>query len=91
MIDFVTALVYTVVTTLVGAITAAVIYARWYYGTLEKIKGLPVVVKPAFIGGSDFYAYKKIAHEADTENVKKYGKVYGVSLHNTTLTLTVVL
>ncbi len=79
MIELVTTLVYVVVTGIVGLITTAVIYARWNYGTLEKIKGLPKVIPPAFVGGSDIHVYKKIVHDQDTENVKKYGKIYGVS------------
>lgn len=80
MITLLTALGYFIVTVLVGIITAAVVYARWHYGTLEKVKGLPALIKPAFVGGSDLFLYKKIVHDADTENVKKYGKVYGVSI-----------
>lgn len=79
MITILVSLGYAAVTFLVGVITVAVVYARWHYGTLERVKGLPVVITPAFIGGSDPYVYKKIVHDQDSENVKKYGKVYGVS------------
>ncbi|CAL8107398.1 unnamed protein product [Orchesella dallaii] len=70
-------LAYVIITALVGLVTAAVIYVRWHYGTLEKVKGLPAVVKPAIVGGSDVYIHKKIVHDQDSENVKKYGKIYG--------------
>lgn len=79
MIEPLITLGYVLVTGIIGLVTGAVIYARWNYGTLEKIKGVPKVITPAFVGGSDIHVYKKVVHEEDTENVKKYGKIYGVS------------
>jgi len=63
----------------VGVITALIIYARWHYGTLEKKKGLTGVVSPAFVGGSSYKMYKEIVCDTDTQNAKKYGKIYGVT------------
>lgn len=63
---------------LVGLVTSAVVYARWNYGKLEKVKGLSVVIKPLFVGGSDVNIYKKLVHEQDDTFVRVYGKVYGV-------------
>ncbi|ODM88825.1 Cytochrome P450 3A21 [Orchesella cincta] len=77
MIGVLISLGYVVITALVGVITAAVVYARWHYGTLEKVKGLPAIIEPAIVGGSDVFVYKKIVHDQDIENVKKYGKIYG--------------
>jgi len=74
--------IYWLLTFLIGAITAAIIYARWNYGTLEKVKGLPAVIKPSFIGGSDPFIHKKIVCDDDTRNVQKYGKIFGVSVLN---------
>jgi len=56
------------------------IYTRWEYGTLERVKGLTGIAKPMFIGGSDPFQYKKVIYENDMENAKKLGSVYGVSL-----------
>ncbi|ODM89526.1 Cytochrome P450 3A40 [Orchesella cincta] len=77
MLGVLASLGYIIITALVGVVTAAFVYARWNYGTLEKVKGLSAVVPPALVGGSDVSVYKKIVHEQDTENVKKYGKIYG--------------
>lgn len=79
ILELLTSVGYILVTGLIGLVTGLVIYARWHYGTLEKIKGLPVVIKPAFVGGSDVFIYKKIVPDQDITNVKKYGKLYGVS------------
>lgn len=78
MIELVATLGYVLVTALAGLITVGIIYARWNYGTLERIKGLPAVVKPAFVGGSDIHIHTRIVHDKDQENVNKYGKVFGV-------------
>lgn len=79
MLEFVITFFSFLITLLVGLITAAVVYARWHYGTLEKIKGLQAVIKPYFVGGSDPYIYKKVVQNEDAKNVQKYGKIYGVS------------
>lgn len=57
--------------------TSLVIYARWNYGTLERL-GIPVV-KPSFILGSTPDLHLKVAHFEDIERFKKYGKIYGVN------------
>lgn len=78
MLDLIISLVYLLLVLLIGLVTVGVIYARWHYGTLERIKGVPAVVKPAFMGGSDIFLYKKIVHDTDSANVQKYGKIFGV-------------
>ncbi len=80
MIEIVTTLIYILVTGIVGILTAAFVYARWHYGTLEKVKGLRKVIPPSFVGGSDIHLYKKNVHEQDIENVKTHGKIFGVSV-----------
>ncbi len=63
---------------LIGVLTASIFYARWHYGSLENSKGLPVVIKPYFIGGSDPFFYKNVCCEEDIARVKKYGRIFGV-------------
>ncbi len=79
MIEILISSVYVLVTGIIRILTAVVVSARWHYGTLEKVKGLPKVIPPAFVGESDIHLYKKTVHEQDIENVKKYGKIFGVS------------
>lgn len=57
-------------------ITTLIVYARWHYGTLEKL-GIPVV-KPHFLLGSNWETrFEQIGYR-DVERVKVYGSVYGV-------------
>ncbi|CAL8106832.1 unnamed protein product [Orchesella dallaii] len=77
MIEILISIIYIVTTILVGAITTLIVYARWHYGSLEKVQGLVGVVKPYWVGGSDIFLHNKVIHVADAENVKKYGKVFG--------------
>jgi len=63
-------------------VTSLIVYARWNYGTLEKL-GIPVV-KTSFILGSTPDLHRKVAHFEDIERFRKYGKIYGVTIENET-------
>ncbi|XP_021967530.1 cytochrome P450 3A56 [Folsomia candida] len=69
---------YLFVTLLVGVVTTAIIYTRWNYGVLESTKGLPAVIQPYFVGGSDPFFYKSICCEDDMRRAKMYGPIYGM-------------
>jgi hypothetical protein len=73
------------ITIAVGLVTALVIYARWYYGTLENTPGLTGVVEPYFVGGSNPYTYKEVICLKDKENAREYGPIYGVGNFETRL------
>ncbi|ODM93120.1 Cytochrome P450 3A24, partial [Orchesella cincta] len=59
-----------------GLVAFLVIYARWHYGTLEKL-GIPVET-PHFILGSNPNGHKIVYAQKDLERFHKYGAVYGV-------------
>lgn len=67
-------LAFILITVLVGL----VIYARWHYGTLEKL-GIPMVGKPFLIFGNTIDAYSKAGGALDIERFNKFGPIYGVS------------
>jgi hypothetical protein len=77
LVEILTSVAYWGATLLVGVVSALIIYARWNYGTLEKVQGLKVV-KPAFVGGSEPFMYKKVVCHNDMQLTKEYGPVYGV-------------
>lgn len=64
------------ITGIVGLVAFLVIFARWHYGSLEKL-GIPVA-KPHFILGSDPDGHKIVYQERDLERFKQYGPVFGV-------------
>ncbi|OXA45210.1 Cytochrome P450 3A56 [Folsomia candida] len=66
-------LAFILITVLVGL----VIYARWNYGTLEKL-GIPMVGKPFLIFGNTIDAYSKVVGTLDIERFNKFGPIYGV-------------
>ncbi|OXA51515.1 cytochrome P450 3A56 [Folsomia candida] len=66
-------LAFILITVLVGL----VIYARWHYGTLEKL-GIPMVGKPFLIFGNTIDAYSKAGGALDIERFNKFGPIYGV-------------
>lgn len=70
---------YIFITLLVGVVASGVIYTRWHYGVLETTEGLPALIKPYFVGGSDPFFYKGICCEEDIKRVKMYGPIFGVS------------
>lgn len=72
-------LLYFTITIFIGVITASIIYARWHYNSLENSAGMPAVIRPYFIGGSDPFFYKNICCDEDIKRVRKYGRVFGVS------------
>ncbi|ODM99103.1 Cytochrome P450 3A56 [Orchesella cincta] len=55
---------------------ALIVYARWNYGTLEKMN-IPVV-KPSFLLGSTPDLHLKVQHLEDVLRFQKHGKVFGV-------------
>jgi hypothetical protein len=58
------------------AVVGLILYARWNYGSLEKL-GIPVV-PPHFFLGSAPTNYKELSHIQDEERARKYGPIYGV-------------
>ncbi len=62
---------------LILVVSILVIYARWNYGTLEKMN-IPVV-KPSFLLGSTPDLHLKVQHLEDVARYQKYGSVYGVT------------
>lgn len=70
-------LIYFCITWLLALLASSVFYARWHYGSLER-SGLPAVIKPYFLGGSDPFFYKTVCCDEDTKRVRKYGRVFGV-------------
>ncbi|XP_035708420.1 cytochrome P450 3A24-like [Folsomia candida] len=69
---------YIFITLLVGVVASGVIYTRWHYGVLETTEGLPALIKPYFVGGSDPFFYKGICCEEDIKRVKMYGPIFGM-------------
>ncbi|ODM98728.1 Cytochrome P450 3A24, partial [Orchesella cincta] len=64
------------VTFIAGLVAFLVIYARWHYGSLEKL-GIPVET-PHFLLGSNPDGHKIVYAHKDLERFHKYGAVYGV-------------
>lgn len=58
-------------------ISALILYARWNYGSLEKL-GIPVV-KPHFILGSTFTTRLTPIGYRDISWMKEHGPIFGVS------------
>ena len=54
------------------------IYARWNYGSLEKM-GIPVVKYTHPILGSTKELYETVGGENDIKWMKEYGQIFGVS------------
>lgn len=63
-------------TSVAGLAAFLIFYARWHYGTLEKL-GIPVA-KPHFLLGSDPDGHTFVHVEKDLERYRKYGPVFGV-------------
>lgn len=61
----------------VALVLGLILYARWNYGTLEKL-GIPVD-KPHFLLGNTYYTYHTPGGLLDIDNFKRLGPVYGVS------------
>jgi len=64
---------------LVIAAISSIIYARWNYGTLEKM-GIPVV-KPHFFLGSAQDTFSRCIAHIDLENFKRLGPIFGVRFY----------
>ncbi|XP_021967532.1 cytochrome P450 3A4 [Folsomia candida] len=78
LVEFLTWLAYFSTSLLIVVISASIIYARWHYGSLENSIGMPAVIKPWFIGGSDPFFYKSVCCEEDIKRVQKHGRVFGM-------------
>ena len=66
-----------IVSLILVAVAAFVAYARWEYGSLEKM-GIPVV-KPGWVLGSQPNMHKLILQDEDCRNAQTLGKTWGVS------------
>ncbi|CAL8109398.1 unnamed protein product [Orchesella dallaii] len=64
------------VTGAAGLLAFLIVYARWHYGSLEKL-GIPVET-PHFLLGSNPDGHKIVYAHKDLERFHKYGSVYGV-------------
>lgn len=65
---------------LITIFVGLIIYARWHYGSLEKL-GIPMAGKPFLIFGNTLDAFSKSGGLMDIERFKKLGPIYGVALN----------
>jgi len=58
-------------------IIVAITYARWNFGTLEKL-GIPVEKPKHFLYGSAIEYFEDICQLNEIKRMQKYGPVFGV-------------
>jgi len=71
-------LIFCAVVAIGGFVIAAITYARWNFGTLEKL-GIPVEKPKHFLYGSAVEYFEDVVQLNEIKRMQKYGPVFGVN------------